>query len=779
MSVQNENRLQFVTKTAVKTQTKTRLIIGGSMLAVALLFGISVFMFGNFGNNTESLAAANQKNGSKNSIAPEGPSRIKVSVRENQISLSWTNIIAKKKTEETLTTGILILRRQGLICEDQPLDASFSAEAKTSYNGWDIVYYGSLISNFKDEKALSGTFTYLIYERNNEVNFSDAKDAARIFVLNGNNISENLNANVKLDGLYIPENSTLTIEEEATLAFDRTSSVDVSGKIVLKGELKNETTFLTFKNGSQFIYARNENAKYGIPKATWESGANCIITGVFHNLPDNLSQSFGNFVWDCPNQNVDLTIPAEFTVNGSLEIKSTGSSDKSIAFSGTSTLNGDAVVYDNAKIETKNKSNIIFNGKAQQSIRGQWNLQNVTFNNPVGFSIDGNVSVNKTIELVNGKINFLNNASLKIGDEVTINRTNGSLSGEPVFAGTYNLNYFAPCITGEELSTSNIALANLKINCDGNVVLSKTVFVNNSLEFLKGKIVTGNYNVNLKNNAEKSLKGYSSAGYVVGNLRRAVDGKGVYDFPVGTSGNYELLNIKLSKTEGFTNILAHFTKENPDEQPMAEIRLNGSLVSSTLDYGYWTLTPNGEITSGNYAVTLNAKGQSNHAKSERCYCILNRQNNSSPWNLNGIHSMKTQHVSQGTVTAARTRVTSMGDFTIGFSDAALLLYQSSFSATLIDKKFTDLTWRTSVEVKYSSLIAERSSNANDFVSLGELIPEETNTSSIEYNLRDSNPIPGKSFYRIKQIDADGKISYSNISFVNNESGTQASLNTEK
>jgi len=779
MSGQNENRLQFVTKTAIKTHTKTRLIIGGSMLAVALLFGISVFMFGNFGNNTESLAAENQKKGQQNAIAPEDPTSIKVSVHDNKISLSWTNIIAKKKTNETQTNGILILRKQGLICEDQSLDASFSAETRTSYNGWDIVYNGNLISNFRDENSLSGTFTYLIYERNNEVNFSGSKDAARIFVLNGNNISENLTANVKLDGLYIPENSALTIEKDATLSFESTASIDISGRLVVKGELKNEATFLTFKNGAQFIFDRNEGGKSGIPNATWESGSTCIITGVLNKLPDHLSQSFGNFVWDCPNQNVDLTIPAQFTVNGSLEIKSTGSSNKSIAFAGTSTLSGDADVYDNAKIETKNKSNVIFNGKAQQSIRGQWNLQNVTFNNPVGFSIDGNVLVNKTIELVNGKINFLNNASIKIGDDVTINRTNGSLSNEPIFAGTYNLNYFAPCITGEELSTSNIALANLKINCEGNVTLSKTVFVNNSLEFVKGKIVTGNYNVNLKNNTEKSLKGYSSVGYVVGNLRREVDGKGVYDFPVGTSGNYELLNIKLSKTEGFTNILAHFTKENPDEQPIAEVRLNGSLVNNSLDYGYWTLTPNGEITSGNYAVTLNAKGQSNHAKSERCYCILNRQNNSSPWNFNGIHSMKTQHVSHGTVTAARTRVTSMGDFAIGFSDAALLLYQSSFSATLIDKKFTNLTLRTSVEVNYTSLIAERSSNANDFVSIGELTPETTNTSSIEYNLRDANPIPGKSFYRIKQIDADGKISYSNISFVNNESGTQASLNTEK
>lgn len=59
-------RLQLSPKTTVKVLTRQRLIIASTGFAFALLFGAGLFMYGNFGNNTESLAALGSNMGFEN-----------------------------------------------------------------------------------------------------------------------------------------------------------------------------------------------------------------------------------------------------------------------------------------------------------------------------------------------------------------------------------------------------------------------------------------------------------------------------------------------------------------------------------------------------------------------------------------------------------------------------------------------------------------------------------------------------------------------------------------
>ena len=132
--------------------------------------------------------------------------------------------------------------------------------------------------------------------------------------------------------------------------------------------------------------------------------------------------------------------------------------------------------------------------------------------------------------------------------------------------------------------------------------------VNGCLELLNGKILTGNNEVNLKNNSPKSLKASPTSSYVIGNLRRSINGKSSYDFPVGSDYNLELITVDLAKTEGFNSLLARFNNTKPDEKLISDdLRLNGSPVNKILDNGYWSLIPNGNITAGFYNVTLNQK----------------------------------------------------------------------------------------------------------------------------------------------------------------------------
>src|SRR5204863_8159671 len=135
------------------------------------------------------------------------------------------------------------------------------------------------------------------------------------------------------------------------------------------------------------------------------------------------------------------------------------------------------------------------------------------------------------------------------------------------------------------------------------------------------------------NTSTSSITGFSSSNYVIGNLRRSVSGTGSYDFPLGTSANYEFLNLTLSSATGFTDVLGTFTNSSPIEitLPLLNVTVSGTPITGMLDYGYWTLTPNFLMLTGSYSVTLKEKGHSNSAASAASYCVLKRSSLLSLW----------------------------------------------------------------------------------------------------------------------------------------------------
>ncbi len=59
-------------------------------------------------------------------------------------------------------------------------------------------------------------------------------------------------------------------------------------------------------------------------------------------------------------------------------------------------------------------------------------------------------------------------------------------------------------------------------------------------------------------------------------------------------------------------------------------------------------------------------------------------------------------------------------------------------------------------------IVERSSNGTVYDGIGLVTAMGTSSSEHSYSFPDMNPLPGTSFYRLKQLDADGRATYSGI-----------------
>lgn len=86
----------------------------------------------------------------------------------------------------------------------------------------------------------------------------------------------------------------------------------------------------------------------------------------------------------------------------------------------------------------------------------------------------------------------------------------------------------------------------------------------------------------------------------------------------------------------------------------------------------------------------------------------------------------------------------------------------SFDGTVSGRKVL-LSWATATESNSKGFYIERSTDANSFTEIG-FVSSTSASSSVmrSYTFTDASANPGKLFYRLRQVDLDGKYSYSNI-----------------
>lgn len=106
-----------------------------------------------------------------------------------------------------------------------------------------------------------------------------------------------------------------------------------------------------------------------------------------------------------------------------------------------------------------------------------------------------------------------------------------------------------------------------------------------------------------------------------------------------------------------------------------------------------------------------------------------------------------------------------------FRSASLPITLASFTGSA-DKEKVQLQWVTSSEINNEHFEIERSTSGDEFQTV--TIIQGAGTSNImhQYSADDYSPAAGTNYYRIKQVDYDGKYSYSEIISVINENQQQ-------
>ena len=337
------------------------------------------------------------------------------------------------------------------------------------------------------------------------------------------------------------------------------------------------------------------------------------------------------------------------------------------------------------------------------------------------------------------------------------------------FTGTFGTAAIAPTGTGK-IVIKNPGLAfyfptpiNQSIELDFNgTVSSYGGTINGDLILTKGimNISFEVYPLLVNNN----IIGGSATSYVAGKLTRKVNTSGGYTFPIGTTDRYAPVNLQLNNITGPQTIVAGFSKTINGAVP--NTTAGGKTVSTLLNAGIWTVTPNVALTAGSYAITLGGTGYTNGVTDARNYVVLKRNNSSSTWGFYGDNGISTAVA--GVVTATAGNITGFSDFAIGIASGdvptTLPVKLIDFTAKATDRAVV-LTWKTASELNSEKFLIERSTDGKSFESIGVVASKGTTTNLSTYSYQDEQPAKGYNYYRLKQLDFNGDFEYSEIKSV--------------
>ncbi len=549
-----------------------------------------------------------------------------------------------------------------------------------------------------------------------------------ITIQTGHNVI--FNTSLTVDQVVVQANAHLELQMGLTMTLNNGTGteLDVSGIFRNSGGTLTLLTGATVVFKPTGIYQHNYSLTPGaIPVATWNAGSTCEVIGYtdMTGTITGLSQNFHHFTWNCPNQLRDINLNSNVgSIAGNFTIISTG--DYNICSAGAGrTLNvgGDYIQTGGTHIFVNNSNQI-----GTLNVGGNFDLSGGVFTVMAGSGSTGTVNVSGNFSHTGGRLEVKGNSAttatfvfnragtqqfstssndvvsnidftvnsgstLDMGESIMYGRNFTLLAGAGISIGspdgivptgavgniqvtgtrTYNTSAHYT-MSGNVPQTWNnsmpAAVSNLIINNPTGVTLNKNVNVSGSLIFIQGKLYTGSNLLHVTNNNVNSVTGNTLNNYVVGNLRRNVSSNGNYSFPVGADDVCQLISTNLTSVSGTTNITASFTKINPLEQsfPLTGLRDGTNELDSMLNYGFWTLTPNTQMTGGSHRITVSQSKFTNSVGGQTKFYVLTRTGQNTAWQLAGTNAASATAWNGSEATAVRNGLNSFNQYAIAYGN---------------------------------------------------------------------------------------------------------------
>jgi fibronectin-binding autotransporter adhesin len=385
-----------------------------------------------------------------------------------------------------------------------------------------------------------------------------------------------------------------------------------------------------------------------------------------------------------------------------------------------------------------------------------------TYNN-LSFSGAGTMTMTATDLILNG--------SMTIPAGVTLNNANNR---DIAIAGNWsNLGTFTPG-TGTVTFNGTAAQATLGSTAFNNLTMSKptgnltlsttgTTSVTNVLTLTNGHIVSSSaFPLTLTSTA--TVSGGSATSFVNGLMCKNLNSLTLFSFPLGSIAANRYRPASINNSNALDTWCAQYFGTAPGPT-YPHTTLNTSNLGTVSEFEYWDINRTGATVAdltltyntGSYLAPdiLSLGGTLDKLRVARW--------DGTQWDLppgGGTHSQTGDEFS-GTITV--TNVTNFSPVTNASLDApsALPIELLSFTGKVVTGG-VELLWKTATETNNDFFNIEKSKDGEKFISIGEVDGAGTSKVARSYQFVDENPTNGKSYYRLKQTDFDGKFKHSNV-----------------
>ena len=315
-------------------------------------------------------------------------------------------------------------------------------------------------------------------------------------------------------------------------------------------------------------------------------------------------------------------------------------------------------------------------------------------------SFAGATTVSGTLRLnITGTSTISGAANLTLGNGATITRTSGSLNASPIFGTTTNVIYDGTTAITTSFELPALGLNNVTINNAAGVTSSGSNTINGVLNFISGKLITGNNFVTIGTSG--SITG-AGTGWVVGNLikQTASNASPSFNFAIGDTANYTPISLTFNgnNTAATSGNISASTTVGDHPQVASSGLDNANSVNRT-----WTLLNNGVTGFTDYSATLNYAAADNDASSTPANYVVRKYDGSS-WFAPATVATPTAS------SATANGFVDFGDFAVGTSTGSPTVSLQPLASAICGGTDTSFTASAATSALTTSTKWQRSTN---------------------------------------------------------------------
>ena len=452
----------------------------------------------------------------------------------------------------------------------------------------------------------------------------------------------------------------------------------------------------------------------------------------------------------------DLTVDAVQGLNGSMP-----SSISKVYCAGDITfLNGTS--FDPAPTGSDGRFSLSMTGSQTQHINSNGthiyllslSAGNVIFSPGTDFTTDAGhqggitVSPGGSIQTTGGSITATGGSVFTVLGNLISDGTSFNLLRNDYAVAASEVLHFSPNSTIKDLTV------NMPVNWD-SVHIASNIDVTGTLTLTKGKLIMlPGDTLKLTATGTMTPAAGSANSFIEGAFNRIAVSP--LTFPVGKAYPQKYAPVDITNFNGLQDYTVRYTKQIYPVVAIDPITLASYPGYHTSGIEYWQIspaTPGGSAdiifhyTDVNSFISIPSQARIAHF-------------DGTDWNDLGGTPDALNTNANGMVTV--TDVSTFSPFTFAGAVAGVVPVKlSSFYAVKQNKK-VQLYWTTEQEINTRSFIVERSLNGNKWNEIARLDAAGNSSERRNYSATDFDPADAVNYYRLKQVDIDGKFNYSEI-----------------